>query len=92
MKPVIKEEPVEVNHVYHSDSDTSLTNHVTELKNGRTSPESPTNEKTMLNNKHYNKLNHKKELKVWNHNLVLRQLVVKEIRKPGRSMYFVLFL
>ncbi|XP_060595337.1 integrator complex subunit 6-like [Ruditapes philippinarum] len=90
MKPVIKEEPVEINHVYHSDSDTSFTNHVTELKNGRISPESPTNEKTVINNKHNNKLNHKKDLKVWNHNVSLRQLVVKEIRKPGRR-YDTLF-
>lgn len=81
---MIKTEPEEVNHVTYSENDTSLTNHVQEMKNGRTSPESPTNEKPVLNNNSC-KQNHKKDLKVWNHNVKLRQLVVKEVRKPGRS-------
>lgn len=90
-KPVlhIKEEPVDVNHTNDMSHDYPVSNHIEEQKNGRQSPESPTSDKPVLNNKHDSKQNNKKDLKMWNHNSSLRNLVIKEIRKPGKSMYII---
>lgn len=80
---VIQEEPV-VNHVEEKSLDLPVTNHVSEMKNGRTSPESPSSEKTVFNNKLSKNKDIKKEWKIWSHNVNLRQQVVKEVRKPGK--------
>ena len=82
----IKEEPIDENHSNDESHDNYSTNHVEEQKNGRQSPESPTNEKPVLNNKHC-KQNNNKDLKPCAFNTSLRNLVIKEIRKPGKSKY-----
>lgn len=76
---------MEINHSDELSHDIKLTNHVQEQKNGRGSPELPISDsKPIVNNKH-EKQNHKKDVKMWNYNSTLRTLVVKEIRKPGKS-------
>lgn len=82
---LLKDEPEDLNHVEHTIHENSYSNHVSELKNGRTSPKSPTDESHVVNNKHVIKNNHKKEINMWSRNVNLRQMVVKEVRKPGKS-------
>ena len=85
---VIKEEPSEVNHV--KESDEQLTNHVMESKNGHISPKPEPSESPTSNSVMPETIDPKKELRVFNHNVKLRQLVVKEVRKPGKRKLKVL--
>lgn len=81
----IKEEPLDAIHPKEVPVDSNVTNHIEEQKNGRSySPEYPISDKPMVNNKH-SKQNNKKDVKTWTHNSGLRSLVVKEVRKPGKS-------
>jgi len=88
----IKIEPVEENHVNQNSHDTELTNHIKAEPNGRVSPDILSNDiKPVVNNKH-ERTNHKKDGNIWTLNSSLRNLVVREIRKPGKRKCIFIYI
>lgn len=86
-------------HKSHNNVDVKLTNHVNNVNSvNHNSNSPPSNDKTrsefteMQRTKGKNNLNNsKKESLMWTHNTRLRHFLFKEIKKPGRSMYYFIY-
>ena len=96
---MIKEEPEDINQSGET-SENDLTNHIPTMKNGRLSQSSPPigsksppsevthNEIANQRNKHSAKK--EQNLNTWASNIRLRHQVCRELKKPGRSMLYIL--